>query len=187
MEIWGVQIPIDYVVVGGAVVIAGLTILAARILRRYIIYRIAKFLQSQNAGLERDNAALPRLLKQGQSPAGAASVAGAIADIFDRAAKYERTLKTIGPSVTRSIRLLNFVTTVLALVPLIGAIVALLSEHSDTAIRLDVVGLVTLIVTKGSLWLLLSLPAWIGSGITGFYVQRALERMHKKREPAKKK
>jgi len=89
----------------------------------------------------------------------------------------------------------NTVTTVLTLIPLVGAIIALLSEHPKFALQLDVVGLIVFVVTKGVLWLLAALlvpaikavPAGIGSGIASYAVQRWLKNREKNREPTKKK
>jgi hypothetical protein len=159
MEIWGVQIPIDYVVVGGAVLIACATYIITwgtrktqqRYLQGFQLYED----RIRGTGGERF---LPWTMR------------------------YDRKLRA-----RKLIAIANAVTTVATLLPLISAIVALLRERPDLALQLGVFGLITLIVTKGGLWLLTSLPGWIGSGITGFYVRRALERAHKQREPAEKK
>lgn len=56
--------------------------------------------------------------------------------------------------VRRLLRTLNLVTTVVLLIPTAGAAFNIAHQRPSTAIRFDLLGLVTLIVTKGGLFLL---------------------------------
>jgi hypothetical protein len=120
MEIWGIQIPIDYVVVGGAVLTVVVALLAS------YAYRVWT------------NVCRRRLTARDDDLA------------FEAALRIALT----GGRTKRALVVLNCVTTILALLPAAGAVVALISDHSDLALQLDVVSLVVLIVTKGGLWLL---------------------------------
>ena len=211
MEIWGAQVPTDFVIVAGAILVAALIALAGWGLRRSIRGRAEADLEREVATVRPYTDSMfvmqQRLADELQESLEAED--GSDEEVDLKAREYFRhtldgteftkqiitqfLLKTRRTS--RVLYILNFASTVLALIPVIAAIVALVSERPDLALRLDVFGLIVLIVTKGGLWLLTmalipmlkAVPVGVGTGIGTYYAQRWLKGRERDREPVAKK
>jgi hypothetical protein len=186
VEISGVQIPIDYVVVGGVILIASAVLAATRLVSR----DVRKEERLTRASASNVSAVLRQLRLM--------QVEGDMSSTTAQTIQYVKAEESRRSEKLRRYRAvlfaLNSVTTIFALIPLAGAIAATIFARPDLALQLNVVGLITLIVTKGGLWLLTmalipalkAVPAGVGTGVGSYFAQRWLKSREKTREPAEK-
>lgn len=204
MEIWGVQIPTDYAILGGSILIAALITLTGWALRRFVRGRteadLARDVHNNTIDWMRRGDLM--LTLQDDVEKGGEDAAAKAEEITRTLIEQDSSLRLLFANDVRRRRrtslvlsVLNFASTVFALVPIVGAIVAILSSNSALALRLDVLGLIVLIVTKGGLWLLTmalipmlkAIPVGVGTGMASYYTQRWLKSREKDRELVEKR